>query len=98
MSRLNAILLLVLVISSLYLVSKTYEGRRLFSEHQRELALAQQLQTDHERLLIERRAQATNLRVERVARERLNMVNGGVQNTQVVSGPALAAPASGASQ
>jgi cell division protein FtsL len=94
MSRLNALLLLVLILCSLYLVSKTYEGRRLFSEHQRELALAQQLETDHERLQIERQARATRTAVERIARQRLRMEEGSAASTMVVTGPALPAAAS----
>jgi cell division protein FtsL len=93
MTRLNALLLLALVLCSLFLVSKSYEGRRLFSEHQRALAYAQQLESDHERLQIERQAQAARANIERVARRRLQMQDGSAASTLVISGPALAVTA-----
>lgn len=93
MTRLNALLLVALVVCSLFLVNKSYEGRRLFSEHQRELALAQQLETDHERLQIERQARATRAAVERIARQRLRMQEGSAASTLVVAGPAQAVTA-----
>jgi len=71
--RLNFILLIAVLASGLMLVRSAYEARRLLAELDRAQAEARRLEADHQRLLAERHAQATNLRVEQVARERLKM-------------------------
>lgn len=91
MTRLNLVLLLALIASSLYLVKVSYESRRLFTELDRAQALALQLQSEHERLQLEARAQATPLRVEKVAREKLAMRNATPAVTEYVAAPAAAA-------
>jgi cell division protein FtsL len=72
-TRVNLLLTLAVVASGLYLVRTAYDSRRLFTELDRAKTEAQQLETDAKRLEAERQAQATNLRVERTARERLAM-------------------------
>jgi cell division protein FtsL len=73
MTRLNLLMLLALVLSSLYLVKTSYESRRLFNELDRANNEARTLTVEYTRLEAERQAQATHLRVERVAREKLSM-------------------------
>jgi cell division protein FtsL len=73
MMRLNLVLLLAVLASALYLVSVQYESRRLFSELDRAHTEALRLNTEWERLRVEKRAQATPARVERLAREQLQM-------------------------
>ena len=73
MKRLNFALLLALLVSSLYLVSVQYESRRLFSELDHARAQALRLVADQERLQLTKRSQATPLRVERLAKEKLQM-------------------------
>ena len=73
MTRLNMLLTLALIASSLYLVRTAYESRRLFAELDRAKNEAGRLETEYKRLEAERQAAATNLRVERTARERLAM-------------------------
>ena len=68
MTRLNVVLLLAVLASAIYLVHTQYESRRLFVELERAHATARQLETDQERLQVEKRAQATPLRVERLAK------------------------------
>jgi cell division protein FtsL len=72
-ARLNLILLLAVLASGLALVHNAYESRRLFAERERAKNEGQRLAADAERLKAERHAQATNLRVEQVARQRLGM-------------------------
>lgn len=91
MTRLNVVLLLVLLVSSVYLVRLSYDGRRLFTELDRAQAEARQLDTDFERLQAERQAQATPLRVEKAAREKLGMRNATPAVTQYVDAPASGA-------
>jgi len=73
MTRLNLMLLLAVLASALYLVSVQYESRRLFSDLDKSRSEARRLEADNERLQVEKRAQATPLRVERLAKEQLQM-------------------------
>ncbi|MBC5765487.1 cell division protein FtsL [Ramlibacter albus] len=73
MTRLNLVLLLAVLASALYLVRVQYESRRLYVEVERAEAEMRRLLVENERLQVERRAQATPARVERVAREQLQM-------------------------
>jgi cell division protein FtsL len=73
MLRLNLLLLVALVLSALYLVKTSHDARRLFAELDRLQTRARELDTDTQRLDTERQAAATNIRVERIAREKLQM-------------------------
>ncbi|RZT94940.1 cell division protein FtsL [Rivibacter subsaxonicus] len=85
MTRLNAVLLVALIVSSLLLVRESYEARRLFAALDRAQAQALQIESDHERLSLEKRTQATPLRVERLAREKLAMRTATPAVTQYVA-------------
>jgi len=71
--RINVLLLIALVLSSLFLVRQSYEHRRLFAQLERAKFAARRLDADLQHLQAEREAEATNLRVEQLARERLHM-------------------------
>ncbi|MEO8388546.1 MAG: cell division protein FtsL [Polaromonas sp.] len=73
MARLNLLLLLAVLASALYLVRTQYESRRLYVELEKAAAESRKLETDNERLQVEKRAQATPLKVEKLAKERLQM-------------------------
>ena len=73
MTRISALLLVAVMLSALYLVKTQYESRRLYTELDRAKAQAQRLETEYDRLDVERGAQATPLRVEKLAREQLHM-------------------------
>jgi cell division protein FtsL len=73
MTRLNLVLLLAVLASALYLVRVQYESRRLYAEIEKSEVQARKLQLDFERLQLQRRAQATPARVERLARDQLQM-------------------------
>jgi len=73
MLRVNLFLLVVLVASALYLVRVQYESRRLYAEIEKAQSEARRLDTERERLQAEKRAQATPLRVEKLAKEKLQM-------------------------
>ncbi len=91
-SRLNAILLLVLLASSIYLVHVSYDARRLFTELDRSQSESRQLDIEHERLQAELQAQATPLRIEKTAREKLAMQLATPAITQYVDEPVAGAP------
>jgi cell division protein FtsL len=73
MIRLNLVLLLAVLASAFYLVNVQYESRRLFAELDKAHTEARRLDVERERLQVEKRAQATPARVERLAREKLEM-------------------------
>ncbi|MDR2990980.1 MAG: cell division protein FtsL [Burkholderiaceae bacterium] len=73
MTRLAILLLVAVVVSALYVVQVQYESRLLFTEIDHAKRDAQQLAADRERLEVEKRAAATSLRVEQIARGQLAM-------------------------
>lgn len=58
MLRIQLLLLLAVIASALYLVHTQYESRRLFTELDRAIAQGRQLETERQRLQVEKRAQS----------------------------------------
>ena len=73
MTRINLVLLLAVVASAIYLVNIQYESRRLFTELHKAQNEERRLESEFERLQVEKRAQATSARVDKLAREKLQM-------------------------
>lgn len=71
--RLNLVLLLAVLASALYLVRVQYDSRRLYAEIEKAQGDFRKLEIEHERLQVQKRAQATPARVEKLAREQLQM-------------------------
>lgn len=71
--RLNVILLIALVASAFLLVRQSHEGRQLFADLERAKSEGRRLEADLQRLRAEREGEATNLRVDQLAREKLQM-------------------------
>ncbi len=71
--KLNLLLLVALLGSALLLVRTSYEGRRLFAALDHAQNEQRALLAEYKRLDAEREAQATHLRVEKVARDKLQM-------------------------
>jgi cell division protein FtsL len=92
MTRLSVVLLLAVMASALYLVHTQYESRRLYVELEKALAQSRKIEADNERLQVEKRAQATPLRVEKLARDRLQMRTATPAITQYVTYSDGAAP------
>ncbi len=84
MMRLNLVLLVAVMASALYLVRTQYESRRLFVEVDKAHALARKHEVEREKLEVEKRAQATSLRVEKIAKEQLQMRSATPAVTQYV--------------
>jgi cell division protein FtsL len=85
MTRLNLVLLLTVMLSAMYLVQVQYDSRRLYAEIERAHGEARKLEIEHERLQVEKRAQATPLRVERLAKDQLQMRPASPAITQYVA-------------
>lgn len=73
MPRWNLLLFVMVLGSALYLVHTQYESRQLYTALDRAASEARRLDTEHDRLQVEKRAQATPLRVESLARAQLSM-------------------------
>ena len=85
MMRLNLVLLIAVIASALYLVHTQYESRRLFAEIDKAVSEARRIEIEHERLQVEKRGQATPLRVEKLAKEQLHMRQASPAITQYVT-------------
>jgi len=83
--RLNLLLTLAVLATALYLVHVQYESRRLYVELERAAAQARKLEVAHESLQAEKRGQATPLRIERLAKDKLQMHTVTPAITQYVS-------------
>jgi cell division protein FtsL len=84
-TRVNLFLLVAVLASALYLVRVQYESRRLYAEIEKAQAESRRLEVENHRLEVEKRAQATPLRVEKVAREQLQMRGATPAITQYVT-------------
>jgi cell division protein FtsL len=84
--------------SALYLVHTQYESRRLVTALDKVGGEARKLETENERLQVEKRAQATPLRVEKIAKEQLQMRVASPAITQYVSLKSANAASAGVSQ
>jgi cell division protein FtsL len=86
MTRLNVLLLM-------YLVRVSHDSRQLFAELDKAQSVERLLDSEFERLKSDKQSQATPLRVERTARDKLAMRTATPAVTQYVSpvGPASAA-------
>lgn len=85
--RINILLLVGVLASAFYLVRTQYQSRLLYTALDRAVAEARQLETEHERLEVEKRAQATPLRVETIARDQLHMHTATPAITKYVANP-----------
>ena len=96
MTRLSIVLLVAVMVSALYVVRVQYDSRRLFTDLDRANAEAHRLETERARLEVEKRAEATSLRVEKLARDKLAMRSITPAITEYVTS-SLALPAARAS-
>ena len=88
MTRLSIVLLAAVVASAIYLVRVQYDSRRLFTELDHAVTEAHRLETERTRLEVEKRAEATSLRVEKLAKEKLAMRMATPAITEYVAVPA----------
>lgn len=85
--RLNLVLLAAVIASAMYLVHLQYQSRRLFVEVEKAQNLSRKLEIERERLEVDKRSQATPLRVEKLAKEQLQMRTATPAVTQYVKLP-----------
>lgn len=87
MTRLNVLILAMVMFTALYLVRTQYESRRLYTEFDHARSEGRKIELEKERLEVERRSQGTSLRVEKVAKEQLHMKSVTPAITQYVLNP-----------
>lgn len=73
MARLNLLLLALLTVCALGLVSSQHNARKLFAELEREQARTKALDVEWGQLELETRTWALSSRIDKLARERLEM-------------------------
>ena len=87
MTRLNVILLAVLVVCALSLVTSRHQARKLFVDLEREQAQARTYDVEYGQLQIEQSTWAMPARVEKIARDQLRMQLPDSSHIEVVEGP-----------
>ena len=92
MTRINAILLVLIVVSALSVITSQHHARQLFNDLEREQDLAKKLGEEFTQLQLEQSTWATNKRVESLAAKQLGMRLPDPGNTVIVTLDARAAP------
>jgi cell division protein FtsL len=73
MTRINAVLLLLVLFSAFTLVHFRYEARKLYTAVDRAQRQGRELEADHEALVAQKQATASTARVLQVATQQLGM-------------------------
>ena len=90
MTRINLVLLAVLIACSLSLVTSRHQARQLTTELTREQARERAYGTEHGQLSIEQSTWSMPGRVEKVARDALRLQNPGPGRVEIVDLPEAA--------
>jgi cell division protein FtsL len=88
MTRLNLVLLSLLIACSLSLVTSRHQSRKLTTELTREQAIERAFEVEHGQLSIEQSTLSMPARVEKVAREALRLQHPGPGRVEIVDVPA----------
>jgi cell division protein FtsL len=86
-TRMNIVLLIVLVACALSLVTSRHQARRAFVALEREQAAARALETEYGQLQLEQSTWGMPARVEKIARDQLHMQLPSVSRIDVVALP-----------
>jgi cell division protein FtsL len=89
-TRVNIVMLLVLIACALSLVTSRHQARRLFVELTREQAEARRFETEYGQLSLEQSTWGMPARVEKIARDTLHMQLPAPGRVEVVELPAEA--------
>lgn len=85
MTRVNALLLVVLVACALGVVTSQHKARKLFIELQVEQDTSRKLQEEYTQLTLEQGTWSTNKRIEKIASQSLGMKLPDAKNTVVLA-------------
>jgi cell division protein FtsL len=86
MARLNLFLLAVLIACALSLVTSRHQSRTLFVEYERAQAQSRAFDVEYGQLQLEQSTWAMPARVEKIAREQLNMQLPAAGRVEVIEG------------
>lgn len=89
MTRLNLVLLAILVACALALVTSQHQARKLYVELQKEQELAKQLDVEWGQLQLEQSTWAMHARIEKIAARNLGMRTPPASRVQVLSPSAV---------
>ena len=92
MTRVNIVLLLILVACAVSLVTSRNQSRRLFVELEREQLAGRTLETEYGQLQLEQSTWGMPARVEKIAREQLKMQLPSPSRTDMVVLPEAGGP------
>lgn len=84
MTRLNFILLAILMLCALALVTSQHRARKLYVELQQELELEKKYELEWNQLQLEQGAWAIHARIEKIATQQLRMRAPAAARTQLV--------------
>ena len=73
MTRMNLFLVIAIILSAMFLVHSHYQARRSFMILEAAMKEATRLELEYERLQVDRRSQASPLRIEQIAKQQLQM-------------------------
>ena len=90
MTRLNALLLVVLVACALAVIASQHRARKLFIDLEQAQGAAKKLDEEWTQLQLEQGTWATNKRVEAVASKSLGMRLPDPASTRIIAGPPAA--------
>jgi len=90
MTRLNLLLLAIVLGCSLALVTSQHQARKLYTELQKEQELANQLEIEYGQLQLELSTWATHARIEKLATRDLQLRAPAASRIQVLPGEAPA--------
>ena len=96
MTRLNLILLAVLMICALALVTSQHHARKLYVQLQQELELEKKYELEWNQLQLEQGTWSIHARIEKIATQQLRMRAPSAERTHLV--PHAASPAEGTSK
>ena len=85
MARLNLLLLAILALCALGLITSQHKARKLVIAHEREQARARQIDIEWGQLQLEQSTWGMHQRIERLARECLQMAMPEAQRVQIVT-------------
>ncbi len=88
MTRVNLVLLAILVACAVSLVASRHQARKLFVELEREQARARAFEIEYGQLQLEQSTWSMPARVEKIAREQLRLQVPGPGRVEVVAMPA----------
>jgi cell division protein FtsL len=95
MGRINAVFLVLVIVSALSVITSQHHARKLFNDLESEQNAAKKLDDEFSQLQLEQGTWATNKRVEAVAAKQLGMRLPDPSNTVIVTLDARATPEAG---